>query len=260
MDYWKKQTKEKPLFEDILWSRPETKHGAGKLLIIGGNSFGFSSVQESYKTAHEAGAGSIRTLLPESLHKTLGGLLDDTYFAPSTPSGSFASDALNEFLINSQWADGVILSGDLGRNSETSILLEKYLNKYSGPLMIAKDCVDYFYNQPDIILNRPNTSLSLNLSQLQKLGTASNFDTPFLLGMGLVLLAQALHKFTLMHQITIITKELDNIIVAHKGNVSSTKLTIDKDPWRTKVGTRASIFWLQNPTKPYESITTSILE
>ena len=260
MDYWKKQTRDKPLFENILWSRPETKHGAGKLLVIGGNSFGFSSVQEAYKSASDAGAGTIRTVLPESLHKILGGLLDNTIFAPSTPSGSFANDALGEFLINSEWSDGVILSGDLGRNSETSILLEKYLDKYDGQLTIAKDSIDYFYNQPKLVLHRLNTCLVLNLSQLQKLGTASNFDTPFLIGMGLVLLVQALHKFTLENESIIITKELDNIVVAYKGMVSSTKIdSREEDAWRTEVGTQASVFWMQSPSKPFESITTSLV-
>lgn len=259
MDYWQKQTNDKPLFEDILWSRPETKQGAGKLLVIGGNSFGFASTQQAYGSADKAGVGIARTLLPVSLQKTVGSLLENTSFAPNTPSGSFAKDALNELLINSQWADGVIISGDLGRNSETSILLENYLTKYSGLLTLTKDAVDYFYNQPNLILDRENTLLVISLGQLQKLATAAKFQTPFILGMGLMLLVQALHEFTSRHPVTIITKELDNIVVAHGGKVSSTRLTTDKEIWRVDTAARASVFWLQNPNKPYESIASSFI-
>ena len=45
MDYWHKQTAENPLYEDVLWARPENKHGAGKLLVVGGNLHGFAAVR-----------------------------------------------------------------------------------------------------------------------------------------------------------------------------------------------------------------------
>jgi len=189
MDYWFKQTADKPLYDDILWSRPESRAHAGKLLIIGGNLHGFSALGEAYKSAQEAGAGVTRILLPDALRKTVGHMLENTEFAPSTPrSGSFARDALHEFLIGSQWADCVLVVGDLGRNSETSILLESYVQKYTGLLTLTKDAVDYFNDQPELIANRADTIIVLSMAQLQSLGTALKFQTPFLLGMGMMLL------------------------------------------------------------------------
>lgn len=258
MDYWQKQTSDKPLFEDILWSRPETKHGAGKLLIVGGNLHGFSSVGEAYDVATKSGAGSVRAILPDSLHKVLGGMAG-AEFAASTPSGSFGREALATVLASSQWADTVMISGELGRNSETSVLLESLVNKYSGPLVVSGDTIDNFYALPDLIADRPNTCVVLNLSQLQKLATALKFDRPFLLGMGMMLLVQTLHEFTAKHQLVIVAKELDNIVVSHQGRVSSTKLREDMEFWRTWAGAKASVFWMQNPSKPYESITSSLL-
>lgn len=258
MDYWVKQTHYQPIFEDILWSKPESRARAGKLLVIGGNLHGFSAVGDAYASAEKAGAGVTRILLPDALRKTVGGLLENTEFAPSTPqSGSFGREALNEFLSNSQWSDTTLLAGDLGRNSETSILLESYVQKYSGPLTIAKDAVDYFYNQPQLIADRENTTIVLSMAQLQRFGTALKFQTPFLLGMGLMLLVQALHDFTLQHQLTIVTKELDQIVVAHQGRVSSTKLEHDVEIWRTAFAARASVYAIQHPTKVFEAVTTS---
>jgi NAD(P)H-hydrate repair Nnr-like enzyme with NAD(P)H-hydrate dehydratase domain len=258
MDYWAKQPIDKPLYPDIIWARPETKHGAGKLLIIGGSAHGFAAAQEAYASADIGGAGHIRLILPDALKRTVG-ILGPYDYAPSTPrSGSFARDALNEFLIGAAWADSVLLAGDLGRNSETAILLEKFVQKYSGPLTITKDAVDYFYNQPELVSNRSETLLVLSLGQLQKFATALKFETPFMLSMGMLLLVQALHDFTIRYKVIIITKELNNIIVAKGGEVSSTRLQQDKEVWRVSTAAKASVFWMQNSSRPFEAITTAL--
>src|SRR5581483_9146744 len=142
---WLKQTTNNPLFPDLLWSRPENKRQAGKLLVIGGNKFGFAVPGLAYNTALKAGIGSCRVLLPQSLQRIVGSLLEAD-FAPSNPSGSFAKDALAQFIENTSWADGVLLAGNLGRNSETAILLDGFVKKYLGHLVIADDSLDYFIN------------------------------------------------------------------------------------------------------------------
>lgn len=258
MEYWQKQTDESPLFEDILWARPENKRGAGKLMIAGGSVHGFAAVGQSYAAAEEAGAGTVRVILPDALKRTVGPL-GPYEFAPSTASGAFASDALNELLIGANWSDAVLLAGDFGRNSETAILLEKFADKYSGPLVITKDAVEYFMSNPETVLNRQDTAVVMSLGQLQKIGTAAKFDKPFLLGMGLMLLVQALHDFTQKHPVAIVTKEHDNLVVAYKGRVSTTKLEEDLDIWRVTASAKASVFWMQNPGRPYESITSSLI-
>ncbi len=84
----------KPLFPDLLWSRPENKRQAGKLLIVGGNAHGFAAAGEAYADAGEAGIGTARVLLPDSLQKTVGKIFEAGEYAPSTPSGSFSRRAL----------------------------------------------------------------------------------------------------------------------------------------------------------------------
>src|ERR1700749_1211633 len=117
-NYWHKQTTDKPLYPELLWSRPENKRFAGKLLIIGGSLHGFTAPAQAYAEALKAGIGSARVLLPDALQKTIGTVLEAGEFAPSTPSGSFSKQALAEALELSQWADGVLLAGDFDRNSE----------------------------------------------------------------------------------------------------------------------------------------------
>src|SRR4051812_16511922 len=178
-DYWHKQTAAQPLFPDLLWSRPENKKQAGKLLIVGGNAHGFVAPGEAYNEAARAGIGTARVLLPDSLQKTVGRVFEAGEYAPSTPSGSFGRQALPDLLDMSQWAEGTLLAGDFGRNSETAVLLEQFIAKYKGPLTITQDAADYFAKTPTAVLSRPDTLLVLSFAQLQKYSMNARFRSAF---------------------------------------------------------------------------------
>jgi NAD(P)H-hydrate repair Nnr-like enzyme with NAD(P)H-hydrate dehydratase domain len=257
--YWHKQTAGQPLFPDLLWSRPENKARAGKLLIVGGNVHGFAAAGEAYSHAVKAGIGTARVLLPDRLQKTVSKIFPEAEFASSTPSGSFSRQALAELLELSAWADGILFAGDFGRNSETAILLESSIKKYSGQLTLAKDAVDYFTAAPQTLINRENTLLVLSFAQLQKLATSNRFAKAFTFEMGLLQLVENLHEFTTQHPAAIIVKHLDNLLVAYGGQVSSTKLAEDKDIWRVRTAAHAVTWWLQNPTKTFEALTVSLV-
>jgi ADP-dependent NAD(P)H-hydrate dehydratase / NAD(P)H-hydrate epimerase len=155
MDYWQKQSSDKPLYDDLLWSRPETRKARGKLLIIGGNSFGFAAVNETFVHGMKAGIGESRALLPEAVRKVVGNIFEQAEFGASNPSGGFSQQALGEWLEQAMWADGVIMPGDFGRNSETAIVTENFIKKYSGQLTVARDALDYFKDTPQLLFERP---------------------------------------------------------------------------------------------------------
>jgi hypothetical protein len=259
-DYWKKQTKELPLFEDLLWSRPEQTAQAGKLLIVGGNAHGFAAPAEAYAEASKVGIGVSRVLLPDSLQKTVGRILESGEYAPSTPSGSFARSALASLLELSIWADATLLAGDFGRNSETAIVLEQFLTKHVGQVTLTKDSVDYLSISPVTLLNRPDTLLVLSFAQLQKLATNAHFKTALTFDMDFLRLIDTLHEFTLKYKASFIVKRAETIFVAVDGWVSTTKLDKDIDVWRVKTAAHAAVWWLQNPTKLFQSLTTSVVE
>src|SRR5471030_2483183 len=102
---WLRQIPDKPLFPDLLWSRPENKRQAGKLLIVGGNVDGFAAPAAAFSAATKAGIGTSRVLLPDSTRKVLGKSFAEAEFCPSTPSGSFSRQALAQLLENAEWAD-----------------------------------------------------------------------------------------------------------------------------------------------------------
>ncbi len=257
-NYWIKQTINKPLFPDMLWSKPENKLHAGKLLIIGGNAHGFAAPATAFSEAGKAGIGTSRVLLPDAVQKIVGSFLPEAEYGPSTPSGSFAQKSLDTWLECSTWSDGVLVAGDLGRNSETAIVLEKYLTKYSGQLTLTKDSIDYCNSMAQTVLARPETTLVLSFAQLQKLAIEAKYPHAFTFDMGLVRLVDTLHDFTNNNAAAIVTKYLDSIIVAVNGQVSTTKLSKDIEVWRVATAAHNSVWWLQHPTQQFQSLTTSL--
>ncbi len=257
--YWHRQTLETPLFDDMLWSRPENKRHAGKLLIIGGNLHGFSAPAQAYSDCVKAGAGTAKVLLPNALQKTVSSILENGDYAPSTPSGSFSRQAMATWIDAAAWADGTLLAGDLGRNSETAITIEQFCTKYTGPLTITKDAIDYFYTNPSVILDRPNTALVLSLAQLQKLCQTAKWPDPVTFGMDLLQLVDLLHALTSQKSLTIVVYHLESILVASRGMVSSTRVG-SRDSWRSITASYATVWWIQNQQKPFEAITTSIFD
>jgi hypothetical protein len=262
--YWQKQTPDKPLFPDLLWSRPENRLQAGKLLIVGGNEQGFAAPSEAFRSATRAGIGTIRMVLPDSLARLLGRsfgkAFDDVVYAPSTPSGSFSQRALGEFIHESKWADGVLAAGDLGRNSETAILLEKFAETYEGQLTLTRDAADYFISTPGNILDRPDTLFVVSMAQLQKLAIRTGQRTAFTFDMDIVRFVDALHDLTGEHPAAFIVKHHQSIFAAAGGQVSSTRLAADKQVWRVSTAASAATWWLQVPAKPFEALTTSLIE
>lgn len=260
IQYWVKQEPNKPAFPELEWSKPENKRFAGKLLVIGGNLHGFSAPATAFNVAEKAGIGVTRVLLPDAIRKTVGAFMPEADFGPSTPSGSFGSASLDSFLENAAWSDAVLLAGDLGRNSETAILLEKFILKHAGKVAATKDAVDYFTDNSSVLLNRPETLIVVSFAQLQKLATTAKFPTAFTFNMDLIHLVEALHVFSEKFPAYIVVKHHNVLVTAVKGQVSTTKLDPDPDIWRVSVAAKAVVWWIQHPQKPFEAITASALD
>lgn len=254
--YWHKQTPGKPLFPNLIWSRPETKSAAGKLLIVGGNLHGFAAPAEAYNQAATAGIGMVRVVLPDSIQKMVGSFLDNAYFVASTPSGSLAKAALAELLEHAAWADGVLLAGDLGRNSETAVLLESFITKYPGPIVFTKDAVDNFYSHPLELFERSSVTLVVSLSQLQQLASKAKYPHALRFQMDLLQLVEWLHEFSKVYTCHIVVKHQEYTVVASDGQVSTTRN--DQEIWRLATSARAAVWLIQQPRSVYEAITTSL--
>ena len=246
---WLKQLEE-PLFPDILWSRPENRRHAGKLMIAGGHAQSFSAPSRAFTAASKAGAGTTRILLPNSLQKTVGKAFPEAEFAASTPIGSFSRNAMEPFLDLAAWSDGVLLAGDFGKNSETAVLLGNFIDKYDGQLNISGDALDYFIGESEKLINRPDTIITATFSQLQKLAT------PYAVLRQAADLAQVvklLSEWSSLIKLEIITEHSGQTIVACAGRVSTTTGDFSED-----LAAYASVWRLQQPEKPFEALTTAV--
>jgi len=257
--YWFKQSG-KPLFPELEWSQPETRAQAGKLLVIGGTGYEFAAPANAYGDALDAGVGTAKVLLPSSMQKVVSDIFPEAEFTPSTPSGSFAREALASMLDLASWADGVLLPGDLGRNSETTVVVESFLEKYSGQVTFTKDAADALLQQPVDLLARTETLLVLSMGQLRRLGSEAHFPRAFTSEMDMVPLMESLHEFSKRYAPALITRHRGQFIVAINGQVSTTPDTTGQPVWRLTTAAHASVWWLQNPTKPFEALTTAVYQ
>lgn len=247
-----KQTIDSPLFPDILWSRPENRNQAGKLLIIGGNLHDIAKIAESATICEKAGAGVVRIVLPDCI-KRMVGTRENVFYAPSNPSGGFARKSLDTWLEHAQWADMVLLPGELGRNSESTLVLESFLQKYNGAVTITRDAIDLAPQKKNII-ERPKTLLVLAFPQLQKIlaskGVMVRLDTP--------LQQMTEHIQILTKDACVITLLHKHLFVAAHRQVSLTE--IDIEHWRLPIACYSAVWLMQFPLKPFEALTSAVFE
>lgn len=257
--YWHKQTADKPLYPDIEWAKPEQRSQRGKLGVIGGNKLGFMGVAESYNTALQTGAGEVRVLLPDVLKKSIPSSMTDVIYGATNPSGGLASDALTDMKAVGDWSTGVLLIGDAGRNSETAIVYENFINYYKGPLTITRDAIDLIKNSSNTLVERPDTLIIVSFAQLQKLFQSVYYPKVLTFSIQLTNLVEALHKFTITYPVCIAVLHKEVLLVASGGEVTSTPWADPMEIWRGKTATNAAVYWLWNLKKPLESVTASLI-
>lgn len=258
--YWQKQDSSQPLFDDLIWSRPQQKSKAGKLLIVGGNLHSIAAPGEAYEIAIKQGVGECKVIMPDATRRLLGPKPPTSIeFAPSNPSGSFSSQAENDLKSYISWADATLFAGDFSHSSETAILLEK-LSKYPGLQIYVRDAADYFINTPLTLLNRSNTLIVLSFAELQKYALNAGYKKAFTFDMELLQLVESLHEFTIQYPCSICMEHKMQLVVSSGGQVISTKLATEPKIWRLKLATSAAVWWLQNSEKPLQAIATAITQ
>lgn len=250
---WLKQT-DRPIFEDLLWSRPQNQRLAGKLLIVGGHAHAFVAPAVAYKAALEADIGTVRVLLPDSTQKLLGKSFLEAEFAPSTLSGSFSRQALGLLLAGAGWADGVLLAGDFGHNSETAVLLDSFIGKHSGQITLAGDSVDYFSQASSTLLEREKSLIVTEFSQLQKLSKQNRPELALRHNMSLYELIKKLDEWVVVTRAMFMLHHEDQIVLSSHGKSSTTSAA---DVNIVQLAAFAAVWWLQQPEKPFEALTSA---
>ena len=229
-DYWEKQGIE-PLFGEVDMMPPEQRRFAGKLLIIGGNKNAFFSVANAMTVASKMGVGAVRVLLPASTKGQVP-VTPEVYFAPAeSGSGAFGKEAVTEMLIQADWADAVVLIGDVGKNAVTTVALAEFLRGCEKPIYVTRDAVDAITSEVAdwSMLREGETALLLTVPQVQKLLRTLYYPKVITLSMPTNQLIETLHKFTISYPLMpIVTCHNGQIIVAQGGNIVTEALSDTK--------------------------------
>jgi hypothetical protein len=261
-DYWRKQ-KTQPLFPEVDTWQPEQRRFAGKLLIIGGNKGAFFSVAKAMETANKMGVGEVRVLLPDSLRGQLP-KVPEIYFAKAEVSGAFGKSAMAEMMAQLEWAESVLIVGDLGKNAETSVLFANFMKLCDKPVLMSRDAVDVL--TPDVMnwgMREQDTTVFLTISQLQKLLRTLYYPKVITLSMPMSQLIETLHKFTLSYPLTLATFHEGQIIIARDGQVISEELGDTEytqlSMWDGKLQARAAVLALWNREQAIERVVARAL-
>lgn len=275
LSYWRKQTREQPLFPDLVWNIPEQK--SGNVVVLGGNSQGFSTpLRIAEFLDRNFPIASLKLLLPDALRGKLPPL-SNIELLPSTVSGSFdKSYRLKDFLAQ---ASASLVIGDLSKNSATAVALASAIapsddldnstseksadTKRPSPIVITRDSVDLLATEASNWLLRDNIFIVASMAQLQKLFRAIYYPRMILLSQPLLPAIETLHKFTLTYPVTILTYHQDNIIVAAGGEITSTPILVTEyspiSLWSGQLAAKTLMLNLYNPGKNLAASTAAIL-
>lgn len=257
--YWHKQNRENPLYKDFEWNKPERKSERGNLGIVGGQTSGFITVAGSYKIAHDDEIGQVRVLLPDSLKKSIPISADEVRFSKTNTTGGLSKDSVGDLVALADWSDVCLMIGDCGKSSETSICYEEMLKKTNSPVVITRDAIDLVLNSTNILLNRHNTLLVLSFAQIQKLFKNAYYPVILSFNMQLTQLVEAVHKFTITYPISIAVFHQSNIVIAHDGQVTTTKFNNPLEIWRGVTATKMAINWTYKIKDPLQCFTVAAI-
>lgn len=257
--YWIKQDFNEPLFKNLIWSKPEQKSLAGKLLIIGGNLHGISAPAEAFNIATVQGVGECKVIMPGATKKLLPNAPKEIIFTASTPSGSFSGEALGELKSFAEWADGVLFAGDIGNNSETTLLVEQLL-KLGGLQFYGGDSTEAISGFGLNILQRPSTAMLIGFGELQKIVCSIHYPKALSSTMSLIQIVEFLHDFSSIFQCNIMLKFQTYLVIASSGQVITMAIPNWPENWNIKYATASIVWWIQNPQKPLQALATAITQ
>lgn len=257
-DYWLRQN-EGPLFEDLLWSRPQNKKNAGSLLILGGHVHNLMAPIKAYETAINNGIGSARVVMPDAVPESVSAG-DEVVTVQSSHSGGISKDSIDDIRKMLAEVDVALWPGAVGGDSETTQLLDSLIQSESITTVLTGDSLDNLLKS-DVLLKRKSTHLVLTLAQLRSLGTVIKLDNAIVSDIQLTNLVDTLGRLSEDYQADLTTLHENQLVVASGGLVSTTKLDegLDKEDfkWRVDFATISAVLMAQFPKQRFEAVTTA---
>lgn len=246
---------DKPLYPKVIWNRPVARHGAGRLLLIGGHLGDFSLPTAIYTLTLAAGVGECTVVLPDSLLKYLAGT-PATTFVPSSQSGSLGRDALGHLLELGDEADALTIGAGLSNNSETATLTERLLQEVDQPVIAIADALVALQFNLKLLTDRPDALIILTMPELFKLAGQLSIPIHIRRDGGLMNKIEIVRtvKAEIAADLVVFGAET---IVAHDNDISVTPTNPVLSRLPAAYYAALSVFWIQNRTQRFEGLTTA---
>jgi NAD(P)H-hydrate repair Nnr-like enzyme with NAD(P)H-hydrate dehydratase domain len=243
-----------PLFPNVLYNRPVTRHAAGRMLLVGGHTSEFSLPTAINQLAVAAGVGECNVVLPDTLASLLSGA-PGTRFAAANPSGSFSREALGRILELSEDADAVAIGASLSNNSDTAMLIERLITEVARPLIIFGDALTATQHSPNIVTDNPDTLTILTMTEVFKLAGRLSIPIQIRRGAGLINKLEIIQDIKAATRCQFVVYGSEIIVAADTALIVtpiSYRLSLVPALFYAVLGT----FWLQNRTNRRAGLAT----
>ena len=242
------------LYPKVLWNRPVSRLGAGRLLLPGGHSGEFSLVTGIHQVAAASGAGEAVAALPDSLVKILGGAPNTTFVA-SSPSGSLGREALAGLVELSEDADAILIGANLSNNSLTTILIERLMAETQRPIIAFADALVSLQHNLKGLAESPGNLLIVTMPEVFKLAAA--------LGVAITIRRDGgiLNKLEIIRDVAAASKcdyvvYGSEIIISVDSKLGISTLNSRLSQLPAMIYGTLSVFWTQNSKQRYEGLMT----
>lgn len=243
-----------PLYPKILFNRPVTRGGAGRLLVAGGHLGELSQPTALNQLALAAGVGECRVVMPDVLAKLVGGA-PGVYFAAATESGSLAREALGRILELSEEADALVLGSSLSANSNTTMLTERLATEVQRPLVLVDEALTALAHNQDVTAHRPDTLIIATMAEVFKLCGALGIAINVRPGGGLINKLEIIQALAAASKATYAVFGTETIIAAG-GSLSVTPVNYRLSVTPALFYAVLSTYWIQNRSQPLAGLTT----
>lgn len=256
---WSQQT-DKPLFDDLLWARPEKRSLQGKIAIVGGTTHDLFGPLAASQSVARAKAGELRVLLPETAPTALW-QNPGVEKLPVTQGGGISLGSRAMVMASADWADVVLLPGSLGKASESTQLISDLLSDHKVNLVACGDSVDAILLNHEVAIGRESTLLILTLSQMQHLAKAVGSLIAPTYQLPLRPFIDLISELSLTSGLNLAVSYSGQLIAACGQRVSSTKIVKEyasETALFVDAASYGAVLWAQFPMNLFKAATTAI--
>ncbi len=242
-------------FESIAWSRPENKRQASKVVILGGSKDHFADTSGYYQELKDITGIKLSLILPDYLSKLVGTKDPNIIFVEGHKTGGyFIRESSNQIIQIINGADTCLMSGEIGRSSETQQFIEHVVDSCKSQTVITESALNCFAeNYLENLLLKEGVAICIDTPALTRLGKNIKFEKAFISNLGFAQKIDYLEMITKKYSATLVISDNDTIWCAKSGEVfyskspkETSKLISDitkwlswnnKDPLRTILST-----------------------